>query len=155
MCLASVQKYSWFLHIDFISYNLAFLCEGSLGISLYKDHSFTPSFPSWILFISLSSPIAPARTSSTMLKKSNESDLLASFLILEVKTYCLWQYEVTVVFLYSSFVDTLYQVTEVHFYSHFFSESHSVMSNSLWPHGLYSPWNSPGHNTRVGSLSPL
>ena len=90
MCLASVQKYSWFLHIDFISYNLAFLCEGSLGISLYKDHSFTPSFPSWILFISLSSLIAPARTSSTMLKKSNESDLLASFLILEVKTYCLW-----------------------------------------------------------------
>ena len=23
------------------------------------------------------------------------------------------------------------------------SESHSVMSNSLWPQGLYSPWNSP------------
>ena len=33
--------------------------------------------------------------------------------------------------------------------------SHSVMSNSLWPHGLYSPWNSPGQNTRVGSLSLL
>ena len=28
-----------------------------------------------------------------------------------------------------------------------FSESRSVMSNSLWPHGLYSPWNSPGQNT--------
>ena len=26
-------------------------------------------------------------------------------------------------------------------------ESHSVMSNSLWPHGLYSLWNSPGQNT--------
>ena len=24
------------------------------------------------------------------------------------------------------------------------SESHSVVSNSLQPHGLYSPWNSPG-----------
>ena len=35
------------------------------------------------------------------------------------------------------------------------SESHSVMSNSLWPHGLYSPWNSPGQNTGVGSLSLL
>ena len=35
------------------------------------------------------------------------------------------------------------------------SESHSVMSNSLWPHGLYSPWNCPGQNTRVGSLSLL
>ena len=34
-----------------------------------------------------------------------------------------------------------------------FSESCSVMSNSLRPHGLYSPWNSPGQNTGVGSLS--
>ena len=25
------------------------------------------------------------------------------------------------------------------------------MSNSLWPHGLYSSWNSPGQNTGVGS----
>ena len=32
-------------------------------------------------------------------------------------------------------------------------ESWSVMSNSLWPHRLYSPWNSPGQNTSVGSLS--
>ena len=35
------------------------------------------------------------------------------------------------------------------------SESHSVMSHSLWPHGLYSPWNSPGQNSGVGSLSFL
>ena len=28
----------------------------------------------------------------------------------------------------------------------------SVTSNSLWPRGLYSPWNSPGQNTGVGSL---
>ena len=35
------------------------------------------------------------------------------------------------------------------------SESHSVMSDSLLPHGLYSPWNSPGQNIRVGSLSLL
>ena len=27
------------------------------------------------------------------------------------------------------------------------------MSNSLWPHGLHSPWNSPGHNIGVRSLS--
>ena len=33
--------------------------------------------------------------------------------------------------------------------------SHSVMSNSLWPRGVYSPWNSPGQNTGVGSLSFL
>ena len=31
----------------------------------------------------------------------------------------------------------------------------SVASNSLWPHGLYSPWNSPGQNTGVDSLSLL
>ena len=33
------------------------------------------------------------------------------------------------------------------------SESRSVVSDSLRPHGLYSPWNSPGQNTGVGSLS--
>ena len=33
------------------------------------------------------------------------------------------------------------------------SESCSVMSDSLQPHGLYSPWNSPCQNTGVGSLS--
>ena len=35
------------------------------------------------------------------------------------------------------------------------SESHLVVSDSLWPPGLYSPWNSPGQNTGVGSLSLL
>ena len=35
------------------------------------------------------------------------------------------------------------------------SESCSVMSNSLQPCGLYSPWNSPGQNTGMGSLSLL
>ena len=31
----------------------------------------------------------------------------------------------------------------------------SVMSDSLWPHGLWSPWNSPGQNIGVGSHSLL
>ena len=31
-------------------------------------------------------------------------------------------------------------------------ESRSFVSNSWQPHGLYSPWNSPGQNTGVGSL---
>ena len=35
------------------------------------------------------------------------------------------------------------------------SESCSVVSDSLWPDGLCSPWNSPGQNTGVGSLSVL
>ena len=35
------------------------------------------------------------------------------------------------------------------------TESRSVVSDSLRPHGLHSPWNSPGQNTRVGCLSLL
>ena len=35
------------------------------------------------------------------------------------------------------------------------SESRSVVSDSLWPHGLYGLWNSPGQNTGVGSPSLL
>ena len=35
------------------------------------------------------------------------------------------------------------------------SKSLSVMSDSLQPHGLYSPQNSPGQNTGVGSCSLL
>ena len=35
------------------------------------------------------------------------------------------------------------------------SESHSAVSKSLQTHGLYSPWNSPGQNTEVSSLSLL
>ena len=34
-------------------------------------------------------------------------------------------------------------------------ESYSVVSDALPPHGLYRPWNSPGQNTWVGSLSLL
>ena len=37
----------------------------------------------------------------------------------------------------------------------FFSKSCSVVSYSLQPHGLYSPWNSPGQNTGVRRLSLL
>ena len=33
------------------------------------------------------------------------------------------------------------------------SESHTVVPNPLWPHGLYSLWNSPGRNTGMGSCS--
>ena len=35
------------------------------------------------------------------------------------------------------------------------SESHSVVSDSLGPHELHSPWNTPGWNTGVGGLSLL
>ena len=45
--------------------------------------------------------------------------------------------------------------THTHTHTHTWSESHSVVSDSLWPHGLYSPWTSIGQNTGVGSLSFL
>ena len=35
------------------------------------------------------------------------------------------------------------------------SESRSVVSDSLWPHGLYSPWSSPGQHSGAGNLSLL
>ena len=35
------------------------------------------------------------------------------------------------------------------------SESHSVVSDSLQPYGLHSPWNSPGKKTGVGKPSLL
>ena len=35
------------------------------------------------------------------------------------------------------------------------NESHSVLSDDLQPHGLYSPWNSPGQDTGVGSPALL
>ena len=35
------------------------------------------------------------------------------------------------------------------------SERHSVVSDSLRPYELYSPWDSPGQNTAVSSLSLL
>ena len=35
------------------------------------------------------------------------------------------------------------------------SESCSAMSNCLLPHGVYSPWNSPGQNTGMGTSRSL
>ena len=39
----------------------------------------------------------------------------------------------------------------VHVFIYCERESPSVVSNYLQPHGLYSPWNSPGQNTGIGS----
>ena len=35
------------------------------------------------------------------------------------------------------------------------NESLSVLSDSLWPHELYSPWSSPGQNTGLGNFFPF
>ena len=44
---------------------------------------------------------------------------------------------------------------EIHWPTFVFFESNPVVSDSLQPHGLYSPCNSPGQNTRVSSHSLL
>ena len=47
------------------------------------------------------------------------------------------------------------QKTQACVFTQWKCESRSVMSDSLWPHGLFSPWDSPGQNTGVGSRSLL
>ena len=62
-----------------------------------------------------------------------------------------------------SFSSFLFHISHVHIDTTAFglfrlkkwSESHSVVSDSLQPHGVYSPWNSPGQNSGVGSRSLL
>ena len=49
-------------------------------------------------------------------------------------------------------VETESQCVEVSWQGESESESRSLMSDSVRPHGLYSPWNSPGQSTAVGSL---
>ena len=44
---------------------------------------------------------------------------------------------------------------KIYTWIHWRSESHSVVSDSLRHHGLYSPCNSPGQDTGVGILSLL
>ena len=66
----------------------------------------------------------------------------------------IWIQGVGVCSLYHYYLYCIYHM-KIFFYIQYISESHSVVSNSLRPHGLYSPWNSPGQNTGVGSQSLL
>ena len=48
-----------------------------------------------------------------------------------------------------------YRSIHIYFSGESESERHSVVSDSLRPHGLHSQWNSPGQNPGVGSCSLL
>ena len=49
-----------------------------------------------------------------------------------------------------------FQISQAKFLLITFCSSIRILNfSSLWPHGLYSSWNSPGRNTRVGSRSLL
>ena len=62
---------------------------------------------------------------------------------------------VNVCALYIMFLDWKNQSCENDTTTQSESESHSVVSDSLQPHGLYSSWNSSGQNIGVGGLSLL
>ena len=49
------------------------------------------------------------------------------------------------------FIDGIRSLWGISWIQQVWSESRSVVSDSLWPHELYRPWNSPGQNTGVGS----
>ena len=51
--------------------------------------------------------------------------------------------------------ELLVEMSRISEWRRFISEILSVVSYSLRAHGRYSPWNSPGQNPRVGSLSLL
>ena len=46
-------------------------------------------------------------------------------------------------------IQSSHQTYEIGTVTIFISENRSVMSDSLWPHGLYNPWNSPGQKEWV------
>ena len=54
-----------------------------------------------------------------------------------------------------SHTDTILSSYYIYIYMKSENDSYSVLSNSLRPHGLYSPWTSPRQNTGVSSLSLL
>ena len=99
--------------------------------------SFT-SFPIWIPFISFSSLIAVPKTPKTMLSSSGEGGYPC--LVPDFRGNIFNFSPLKIMFAVGLSCQ---------------SESHSVVSNSLWVHGPYSPWNSPGQNTGVGSPSLL
>ena len=81
-------------------------------LSANRD-SFTSSFPVWMLFVYFSCPSALARTSSTVLNRSGETDIFVLFLpVLREKAFSL-----SLLSMMWIFVNALYQVDEVSFYS--------------------------------------
>ena len=59
------------------------------------------------------------------------------------------------IYVASALIRNTWSLTQQECRAWLLAESSSVVSNSLWPHGLYSPWNFPGQKSGVGSLSLL
>ena len=123
----------------------AFLLRSLLA---YNGHLFPVSFP-WLGCVPISSSLKD--TSPTGWAASFYLNLLFEGLISKyshILMYKTWRLHIWIWGRYDSACEImLWNVAE--------SESGSVVSDSLWPHGLHSPWNSPGQNTGVSSLSFL
>ena len=93
------------------------------------------TFPVWVVFISWFSPLFWISSSHKFIKRVHEWQ--------DFQTFCVWKY-----------------LLNLHTWLTSMCVSHSVVSDSLQPHGLQltrplCPWNSPGKNTRVGCHSLL
>ena len=79
---------------------------------------------------------------------SGDQNIDASASVLPMNIQCWFSLELTgLIFMKRSEVKWSEEVKR--------SESGWLMRDSLRPHGLYSPWNSPGQNTEMSSLSLL
>ena len=97
----------------------------------------------------------------------NQPLCFLSFLVMKyhslnggVGTYLLihkvWSFVLVLAFNLPNFIFSIFFKVRIYFLSfESESESSSLISNLLQPHGLYSPWNSSGQNTEMGSLSLL
>ena len=110
---------------------------------------------SWWCYPAISSSISPF---SSMVVMCN---WYSYYLITQLKWYSLQIMNQTFSFPSQGIVIVMYSLLQQKYGMRFChaksseSESHSVVSDSLWSHGLCSPWDSPGQNTGVGSRSFL
>ena len=120
-----------------------------LNLLFWQQHCIHIHFSSFIHSINISgvSNIVPCPDETTM-NNTDEILLLWSCLLMEEtdtrQDKKVNMYMINKIYLTWFSLDVLSE-----------GESCSVVPNSLRPHGLYSPWNSPGQNTGVGSLSLL
>ena len=102
----------------------------------------------WPKYWNFSFSLSPSNKFSGLISlKIDWFDLLADQMLDDLSYIAVW-----CIFIKLSCVYTL-SPTRIRSFWTEWSESHSVVSDSLRPHGLHNPWNSLGLNTGVGSLS--
>ena len=121
--------------------------------------SFSPqSFPAlgtlpmsrirWPKYWNFSFSICPSNKYSGLISlKIDWFDLLAVWMLDDLSCIAVWCNFIKLSCVY------ILSPTQIRSLWTEWSESRPVVSDCLWPHGLYSQWNSLGLNTGVGSLS--